>query len=157
VQHCTRIILRIARVCYKGGCLPVRRLEPSPDAFQRHHMSVLWFAESFTRLGCVINTTFREKIYSRWCCIDRLSWHVLPECGIVRFPVSGNLSGLGLSPSDLHRSENAFGETRFSSYFESSNFREGLLRISYQRPVQNPFQISVSGSFVGQCWMRTGI
>ena len=23
----------------------------------------------------VINTTFREKIYSRWCCIDRLSWH----------------------------------------------------------------------------------
>src|SRR5882762_5200118 len=44
-------------------------------AFQRLHMSVRWFAESFTRLTCVMNTTFREKIYSRWCCIDRLSRH----------------------------------------------------------------------------------
>src|SRR5882672_12493296 len=40
-------------------------------------MSVRWFAESFTRLTCVMNTTFREKIYSRWCCIDRLSRHRL--------------------------------------------------------------------------------
>src|SRR5882762_2709655 len=46
-------------------------------AFQRLHMSVRWFAESFTRLTCVMNTTFREKIYSRWCCIDRLSRHRL--------------------------------------------------------------------------------
>src|ERR1700693_3589989 len=37
-------------------------------------MSVLCVAESFTRLACVINTTFREKIYIRWCCIDPLSW-----------------------------------------------------------------------------------
>src|ERR1700730_11374126 len=44
-------------------------------AFQRDHMSVRWFAESFTRLPCVINTTFREEIYIRWCCNDRLSWH----------------------------------------------------------------------------------
>src|SRR4030081_3324140 len=44
-------------------------------AFQRLHMSVRWFAESFTRLTCVMNTTFRKKIYSRWCCIDRLSRH----------------------------------------------------------------------------------
>src|ERR1700737_4012478 len=42
-------------------------------AFQRLHMSTRWFAESFTRLRSVINTTFREKIYIRWCCIDRLS------------------------------------------------------------------------------------
>jgi hypothetical protein len=34
-------------------------------------------AESLTRLPWVINTTFREMIYSRWCCIDRLSWQVL--------------------------------------------------------------------------------
>jgi hypothetical protein len=50
-------------------------------AFQRDHMSVRWFAENFTRLPCVINTTFREKIYSRWCCIDRLSWQASSECG----------------------------------------------------------------------------
>src|SRR5450756_876729 len=37
-------------------------------------MSVLCIAESLTRLCCVINTTFSEKIYIRWCCIDRLSW-----------------------------------------------------------------------------------
>src|ERR1700704_5888046 len=49
-------------------------------AFQRLHMSVRWFAESFTRLTCVMNTTFREKFYSRWCCIDRLSRHRLSEC-----------------------------------------------------------------------------
>jgi hypothetical protein len=29
--------------------------------------------ESLTRLPCVMNTTFREKIYIRWCCIDRLN------------------------------------------------------------------------------------
>src|SRR6202035_1598421 len=48
-------------------------------AFQRLHMSTRWFAESFTRLRSVINTTFREKIYIRWCCIDRLSRHFLLE------------------------------------------------------------------------------
>src|SRR5450759_1525452 len=52
-------------------------------AFQRFHMSVLCIAESLTRLACVINTTFREKIYSRWCCIDRLSRHPLSECGFL--------------------------------------------------------------------------
>src|SRR5258708_38279678 len=46
-------------------------------AFQRHHMSIRWFAESFTLLLNLINTTFREKIYTRWCCIDRLSWQGL--------------------------------------------------------------------------------
>src|SRR5882762_1242803 len=49
--------------------------------FQRHHMSIRWFAESFTLLLNLINTTFREKIYTRWCCIDRLSWQGLSECG----------------------------------------------------------------------------
>src|SRR5712672_24569 len=50
-------------------------------AFQPHHMSIRWFAESFTLLLNLINTTFREKIYTRWCCIDRLSWQGLSECG----------------------------------------------------------------------------
>src|SRR5882762_7662780 len=45
-------------------------------AFQRLHMSVRCVTESFTRLRCVINTTFRKKIYNRWCCIDRLSWQI---------------------------------------------------------------------------------
>ena len=45
------------------------------------HISVLCIAESLTRLACVINTTFREKIYSRWCCIDRLRRQGLSECG----------------------------------------------------------------------------
>src|ERR1700692_4155985 len=44
-------------------------------------MSLLCIAESLTRLACVINTTFSEKIYSRWCCIDRLRRQVLSECG----------------------------------------------------------------------------
>src|SRR5258706_13509913 len=43
-------------------------------AFQRPHLSTRWLAESFTRLLNLINTTFREQIYTRWCCIDRLSW-----------------------------------------------------------------------------------
>src|ERR1700688_4443776 len=59
-------------------------------AFQRRHISIRWFAESFTRLLTVINTTFSEKIYSRWCCIDRLSWHVLSETGF--FATLGHLS-----------------------------------------------------------------
>jgi hypothetical protein len=44
-------------------------------------MSFRWFAESFTGRRCVIKTTFSEKIYSRWCCIDRLNWHGFSECG----------------------------------------------------------------------------
>ena len=50
-------------------------------AFQRLHRSVLCVAESLTRLACVINTTFSEKIYIRWCCIDRLSRHRFSGCG----------------------------------------------------------------------------
>src|ERR1700681_3266758 len=41
--------------------------------------SVPLCTSSLTRLACVINTTFSEKIYSRWCCIDRLSWQALSE------------------------------------------------------------------------------
>ncbi len=41
-------------------------------AFQRLHISARWAKDSFHRL-CVMNTTFREKIYIRWCCIGRLS------------------------------------------------------------------------------------
>jgi hypothetical protein len=36
-------------------------------------MSVRCCSESFTRFLNLINTTFREMIYIRWCCIDRLS------------------------------------------------------------------------------------
>ena len=46
-------------------------------SFQRLHMSFRCITESSTRFRYVINTTFREKIYSRWCCIDRLSRHYL--------------------------------------------------------------------------------
>src|ERR1035438_1719589 len=50
-------------------------------ALQRPHMSICWLADSFTRLLNVINTTLREKIYTRWCCIDRLSWHRISKGG----------------------------------------------------------------------------
>src|ERR1700681_2279006 len=62
--------------------------------FQRPHMSALCIAESLTRLDCVINTTFREKIYSRWCCIDRLSWQDFTDG--MRRPVS---SGMRYAPN----------------------------------------------------------
>src|SRR6266571_4747525 len=44
-------------------------------AFQRHHMSLFCAAESPNRFPWVINTTFGEKTYIRWCCNDRLSSH----------------------------------------------------------------------------------
>src|ERR1700722_4145917 len=47
-------------------------------------MSIRCSAESFTRLLNLINTTFREKIYSRWRCVNQLSWHGLSLCGICR-------------------------------------------------------------------------
>src|SRR5467141_1774698 len=68
-------------------------------AFQRLHMSVRCVTESFTRLRCVINTTFRKKIYNRWCCIDRLSWQEFSGCGkladLALEPHPDKLSGLG--------------------------------------------------------------
>jgi hypothetical protein len=53
----------------------------SPKSFADVDLRILCIAESLTRLPCVINTTFREKIYIRWCCIDRLSSQALSECG----------------------------------------------------------------------------
>jgi hypothetical protein len=41
-------------------------------AFQRLHSSVRCAAESATRFPWVIHTTFEQKFYSRWCCIDPL-------------------------------------------------------------------------------------
>ena len=41
-------------------------------AFQRHHMSLFSIAESPNRFPSTIDTTFSEKIYIRWCCIDLL-------------------------------------------------------------------------------------
>src|ERR1019366_8961889 len=55
-------------------------------AFQRLHTSVLCIAESLTRLTGVINTTFRKKIYIRWCCIDPLSWHRFSGLGRQNVP-----------------------------------------------------------------------
>src|SRR6476469_2643850 len=50
-------------------------------AFQRLHMSFRCCSESLNRLLNVINTTFKDMTYSRWCCIDRLSRQVLSERG----------------------------------------------------------------------------
>src|SRR6266567_9598871 len=61
--------------------------EGAPDlmqrvsAFQRHHMSLFCAAESPNRFPWVINTTFGEKTYIRWCCNDRLSSQRLPGSG----------------------------------------------------------------------------
>src|SRR5258708_4540346 len=55
-------------------------------AFHRLHMSFRCCSESLTRRLNVINTTFREKIYTRWCCIDRLSWQHFPGSSIFCFP-----------------------------------------------------------------------
>ncbi|PYU23858.1 MAG: hypothetical protein DMG32_15185 [Acidobacteria bacterium] len=57
--------------------------------------------DAFTQEGfCAINTTFKEKIYIRWCCIDRLSWHLLSEWPTTNFPrcVSEPASPLLFSP-----------------------------------------------------------
>src|SRR5690348_15931762 len=51
-------------------------------AFQRFHISARWAEDSFHRL-CIANTTFREKIYTRWCCIDRLSRHRFSGVGFL--------------------------------------------------------------------------
>src|ERR1700693_6147506 len=47
-------------------------------AFQRLHSSVLCAAESATRFPWVIHTTFEQKFYIRWCCIDPLRPPDLP-------------------------------------------------------------------------------
>src|SRR5207247_4818437 len=47
--------------------------------FQRHHMSLFCAAESPNRFPWVINTTFGEKTYIRWCCNDRLSLQALQD------------------------------------------------------------------------------
>src|SRR5580704_11282374 len=46
-------------------------------AFQRLHISARWAEESFHRLACIMNTTFRGETYIRWCCIDQLNRHDL--------------------------------------------------------------------------------
>src|SRR5260370_23901180 len=80
-------------------------------AFQRLHMLVRCITDSLTRLNCVINTTFREKIYSRWCCIDRLSWHRLSDG--MRRPVS---SGMRYAPNEMTRSRRNGKETGYEEY-----------------------------------------
>src|SRR5580658_5364207 len=41
-------------------------------AFQRLHSSVRCAAESATRFPWIIHTTFEQRFYIRWCCIDPL-------------------------------------------------------------------------------------
>src|SRR5580700_2991319 len=47
-------------------------------AFQRLHISARWPEDSFHRL-CIMNNTLQNKIYIRWCCIDRLSRHAFQD------------------------------------------------------------------------------
>ena len=54
-----------------------------------------WIAENLTRLACVMDATFREKIYIRWCCVDRLNSHRLSDG--MRRPVS---DGMRYAPND---------------------------------------------------------
>ena len=51
-------------------------------AFHRLHISARWAEESFHRLACIMNTTFRGETYIRWCCIDQLNRHDLS--GLIR-------------------------------------------------------------------------
>src|ERR1019366_9695419 len=75
-------------------------------AFQRLHMSFRCCSESFTRRLNVINTTFREMIYTRWCCTDRLSRQVLSEYG--RATPAENGAELLLCSLDLQRPRSTF-------------------------------------------------
>src|SRR5580698_1985994 len=50
-------------------------------AFHRLHISARWAEESFHRLACIMNTTFRGETYIRWCCIDQLNRHAISETG----------------------------------------------------------------------------
>src|SRR5262249_2112826 len=58
-------------------------------AFQRLHISARCVEDSFHRF-CISYTTLGKKIYIRWCCIDQLSPHGLPEmCQGHRFHLYG--------------------------------------------------------------------
>src|ERR1039457_777441 len=85
--------------------------------FQRLHISVLCIAESFTRLPCVINTTFSEKIYSRWCCIDRLSWRALSVTGFCWIPIFRHPSAVFSSRIFIYR---GYDQPRHLSILQSS-------------------------------------
>src|SRR4029077_9435660 len=71
-------IWRASRRLTVSGPVPK---DSDSQAFQRFHISARWAAETFHRLACNMDTTFRGKIYTRWCCIDRLSRQGLSECG----------------------------------------------------------------------------
>jgi hypothetical protein len=79
------LAIRISEGDAEPGSKPLSKARPIScndcPAFQRLHMSFLCIVESFTRRCCVINTTFSEKIYIRWCCFDRLSWHRFSRLG----------------------------------------------------------------------------
>src|SRR5271155_3515905 len=64
-------------VCGRSKARPIT-CNDSP-AFHRLHSSVRCAAESATRLPWAIHTTFEQKFYIRWCCIDPLRSPALPE------------------------------------------------------------------------------
>src|SRR5258706_4021316 len=113
-------------------------------------------AESFTRLCCAINTTFNEKIYSRWCCIDRLSWRRLlgTGCSCSR-PV-----GLAMVPFKLRRGISASKMARelvtFSHHagkfcLKGYRFSRIRVRVDAQRGHGFPWKLLllIKGFFVG--------
>src|SRR6266702_406024 len=66
---------------------PDRRNKSTMTRHQTTNRRML-LAESANRFPWVINTTFGEKIYIRWCCIDRLSSQRLSETRVLgRYPV----------------------------------------------------------------------
>src|SRR6266704_3743698 len=84
-------------------------------AFQRHHMSLFCAAESPNRFPWVINTTFGEKTYIRWCCNDRLS--------------SQRLSGVSVTltiVTDLFYATLWFAEGKRDGCFLYSHSRSGI-------------------------------
>src|SRR5450759_5332510 len=91
-------------------------------------MSILCVAESLTRLACVINTTFREKIYIRWCCIDRLSWQDFSGGGAPSYSYKVDTPGYGNPASStfvatVARGLQTLGLTVVTSVTEKSHVR----------------------------------
>ena len=76
--------------CFLPKACPILCNE-SP-AFQRRHTSLFCAAESPNRFLWIINTTFSEKIYIRWCCVDRLSWQRLPDI-VMQVPLTAKKGG----------------------------------------------------------------
>src|ERR1700682_1577851 len=62
--------------------------------------NILCAAESPTRFPWIINTTLEEKIYIRWCCIDRLSWH--NDSGVIAWWLESKCRGRPVSGGGVY-------------------------------------------------------